>query len=209
MNSEIEKKMLQKLKENLEKPKEDAFESNDVVDSLKDEFKQDIKKNDMQKPFSNEELNEDALEEELIDDEFKKSKEDFLESEMITKSKPANIINKKEQNFEENKEKIEQKLDNSQNESVIKPVSETTQAPVESKPLSETTQAPKLVSQEVKPVSETIQAPKLVSQETPNQTIPNTKVTEIKPVKKSSRVGIIVFFVILVVGLIAGIIFFL
>jgi hypothetical protein len=155
MDSELEKRMLQKLKENLQKPKEDAFESDDVVDNLRDEFKQDnFAENDSAKPVSIKELSEDDLEEELIDDDYKKGEEDFLESETITKPAPGEIMEEKA-----NGKIIDEKLSAAYAE----------QAPIINNPI----------------VQETL-----------------------KPIKKKSRTGIILFLLLLFAGLIAGALYF-
>jgi hypothetical protein len=112
MDSKLEKKMLQRLKESLKEPKEDAFEGDDVVDNLRDEFKQDeAAESDSAKPVSREELSEDDLDE-LIDSDSKNGAEEFAESEIITNPEPKELQNQANANGK----KIEEKLSQSPNE---------------------------------------------------------------------------------------------
>ncbi len=98
MPSDIEKKALNKLKEKLEKPKEDAFASDDIVESLRNEFKQsneeqlektdDIFVDAAENLIEDEELKakndpdfqEDYLEDEIIGDDYSISKEDLIDN---------------------------------------------------------------------------------------------------------------------------------
>ncbi|MFA5303123.1 MAG: hypothetical protein WC393_01135 [Candidatus Nanoarchaeia archaeon] len=182
MDSEIEKRMLAKLKENLEKPKEDAFGDDDIVDNLRDEFKQEGGSVNSETPntFSSEELGEDELEDELIDDDFKKNDEDFLESETINDELSSLAgeqgNNEPKQATEENKEKLEQK---------------TSDSKIEQDSFS------------VKPSSTSIQAPASEPSKAP---LPNP--VEQKPIKKNSRAGLLIFFIILVIIMIAGVFYF-
>jgi hypothetical protein len=188
MDSELEKKMLQKLKNNLEKPKEDAFESDDVVDNLRDEFKQeDIKEKGIASQKSDE-LAEDKLEDELIDDDFKKSKEDFLENEIITKSVPRNYEKENNDNKTElTKEKIEEKLNNSQNEQInlANSSGKEIQTPTNAQLIKDSEpQAEPIISENSKP---TLQP---------------------APIKKKSRLGLIIFLFILFAVLIVAVMLF-
>ncbi|MFA5332913.1 MAG: hypothetical protein WC376_00260 [Candidatus Nanoarchaeia archaeon] len=181
MDSEIEKRMLAKLKETLKKPKEDAFGNDDIVDNLRDEFEQEGSMNsETSNTFSSEELGEDELEDELIDDDFKKSEEDFLESETIN-DELSHLTeeydnHEPKQATEAHTEKTEQKTG----------ASKTEQDSFSAEPLSNSIQAP---------ANEPIKAP-----------LPNT--AEQKPIKKNSRAGLLFFFVILVIVMIAGVFYF-
>jgi len=126
MAGENEKKLLQKLKEDLEKIRPDVFESGgDVVDNLKEEFEEDTDYEPSEKlePFSMKELIEEGMKKEALDDDFKKTEENYPKNESLTTAEKKGV---KPENAEIKQEpaqtpslKIEEKIAPTPDEPVI------------------------------------------------------------------------------------------
>jgi hypothetical protein len=217
MDDELEKKMLQKLKEDLKKPKENIFEGDDIVDKLRDEFKQE----DSSKPIISKKLSEEAnspksiiskklseedLEKELIDDEYEMNDEDFLENETLTKfqnNKPneekINPVNIKIESASANN--ITQ---NNQSPTITQKVS---QPSVENKPV----QVPPVAVQPTAQVTPPQASPVAVQPAAAKPIIPNiskkVKLPRVTLIKGPLRIIVIILLIISILGLSAATIY--
>ncbi len=174
----MKKKALNKLKEKLEKPKEDVFARDDIVESLKDEFKGEDEKIPQKDDIFTDAI-ENILEEETI--KAKKdidSQEDYLENEIVG------------DNYSVSNEDL---TDNSSDGKIIEKII----------PPSGESASSENIAKEDAPAEPQIDNAIKSDEHTQQSNEPK------KPAKKSSRFGIILFAILIIIALIIGIIFFL